>query len=87
VSPKDDSNRLTYDGIDEYQDVFIKVAEFGKFQPSDISRNGIEVAQGSIPDFVKEYQDKLGRKPSISKNVSRILNTLFWFPLLTNHVA
>jgi len=53
--------------VKEYEDIFIKVKEWGIFQHSDIARNGIYDDSITAPngDFVTEFERMLDRKPGL----------------------
>jgi len=55
--------------VDEYQDIFIKVATRGAFQDPDIELNGIFMHREAVPDFVAKFEQKLDSKPGVARDV------------------
>ena len=56
------------DDLQDYQDIFVKVGEWGKFERSDIERNNILDAQDNgigAPTFVRTFEGMLERKPRV----------------------
>ena len=58
--------------VTEYEDIFIKVKEWGTFESSDIERNGIQICGDDgtqVPDFVAEFERELDIKPGLAPDV------------------
>jgi len=53
--------------VREYEDIFIKVKQWGAFESSDIERNGLRIyVDGTVPDFVAEFERELHRKAGLT---------------------
>ena len=64
--------------VTEYEDIFIKVEDWGTFRSSDIRRNGLYLyaPEDPVPDFVTERERELDREPGVAADVCRFLDTL-----------
>ena len=64
-----DDEVIYSDLIKEYQNIFIKVNEWGKFEESDIRRNDISEVQDQglipVPNFVASFEQKLEKMPDV----------------------
>jgi hypothetical protein len=59
----------------EYEDIFIEVKQWGAFEGSDIEENGLRsYGDGTVPDFVVEFERKLDGKPSLAADVCCFLD-------------
>ena len=64
--------------IIRYQDLFIKVKEWGKaFVNSDLNEGNDVNSSKVVPDFVKNLEGQLDRKPSLNSDVCFFLTLLF----------
>lgn len=66
--------------VTEYEDIFIKVKEWGTFESSDIERNGIQICGDDgtpVPDFVTEFERELDIKPGLAPDVCCFL---YYYP-------
>ena len=67
--------------VREYEDIFIKVNNWGTFEDSDIEQNGlrqyVEYVDGTVPDFVAEFERELDSKPGLAPDVSCFLDHSF----------
>jgi hypothetical protein len=72
-------NRPLRDVFDEhYQDIFIKVKQWGAFEESDIEANGLhEYRDGTLPDFVAKFNQELDSKPGLDPEVCCFLDHRF----------
>jgi hypothetical protein len=61
--------------VKEYEDIFIKVKEWGIFQHSDIELNGINDDPITAPNFVTEFERMLDRKPGLRLDVGCFLDS------------
>ena len=62
----------------EYQDIFINVKDWGAFDASDISRNGLRIyVDGVVPDFVAKFEVELDSKPRLAPDVCCFLGYSF----------
>jgi hypothetical protein len=57
--------------VKEYEDIFIKVKQWGAFESSDIERNGIHIFHDKtlVPDFVAKFEQELDSKPGLAPDV------------------
>jgi len=60
--------------LEEYEDIFIKVKEWGAFNKSDMDKNGLCTFDEEVPDFVAEFERELDRKPGLPSDVSCFLD-------------
>jgi hypothetical protein len=68
------------DFIGEYEDIFIKVKEWGTFVESDIQRNGIYMCSedgAPVPDFVTDLERELDSKRGLAADVCCFLGYSF----------
>lgn len=64
--------------VGDYEDIFIYVKRWGTFEGSDISRNGLRIYDdGTLPDFVTEFEQKLDSEPGLAHDVRCILDHSF----------
>jgi len=64
--------------VSEYEDIFIKVKEWGAFEMSDIERNGLrQFVGGTVPDFVAKFERELHSKAGLAPEVRRFLDHSF----------
>ena len=66
--------------VREYEDIFIKVKEWGAFGSSDIERNGIHICSDDetpVPDFVAKLERELHSKVGLEPDVCCFLNYSF----------
>jgi hypothetical protein len=66
--------------VGDYEDIFIKVKEWGAFDGSDIERSGIRMfSEGCapVPDFVANLEQKLDSKPGLDPDVCFFLDHCF----------
>ena len=64
--------------VREYEDIFIKVKQWGTFESSDIERNGLRIyVDGTVPDFVAEFERELHRKAGLAPEVCCFLDYSF----------
>ena len=61
--------------VKKYEDIFIKVNEWGIFQNSDIELNDICDALTITPNFVTEFERMLDRKPGLRLDVGCFLDS------------
>ena len=68
-----------------YEEIFVKVKNWGSFEESDLGRNEIWSAQEGvvIPDFVQIFERKLVRKPRLDANVRCFFDLSLCNPSLT----
>jgi hypothetical protein len=64
--------------VQDYEDIFIKVKEWGAFERSDIDRNGLRIyVDGTVPDFVAKFKQELDSKPGLDPDVCCFLDYCF----------
>jgi hypothetical protein len=64
--------------VRDYEDIFIKVKNWGAFEGSDIERNGLhKYRDGTVPDFVTEFERELDGKPCLASDVCCFLDCSF----------
>jgi hypothetical protein len=64
--------------VRNYEDIFIKVKEWGAFEGSDIEGNGLrEYGGGTVPDFVADFERELDGKPRLASDVCCFLDYSF----------
>ena len=62
----------------EYKDIFINVKRWGAFEGSDVERNGLKIyVNGTVPDFVAEFERRLDEKPGLAPDVCCSLDHSF----------
>jgi hypothetical protein len=73
TNPLPEDDRLDGLGfVEDYEDIFITVTEWGAFQASDIERNWIRISSEGCtpaPDFVADLEQKLDSKPGLESDV------------------
>src|SRR5712671_530104 len=79
----DDSKDVSrVDRLRQYEDIFIKVKSWGKFERSDIEGNHIWQTSAT-PDHVTAFEQMLVEKPVIRPRVRRFLDLSIWCSVLT----
>lgn len=71
--------------VRDYENVFIKVKEWGRFDDSNIERNGLHSHRCGTqpPEFVAEFERKLVSKPCVAADVCCFLDYSFYAGALT----
>jgi hypothetical protein len=64
---------LSSDLVKEYDDMFIHMKDYNRFQESDIELNEVFPAE-SAPEFVAVYERRLDSKPALAGDVRQFLN-------------
>ena len=77
ILPKGDVDSVL---MREYNNLFIKVNEWGSFEDSNIERNGLReyIHDGTVPDFVAEAERDLDSKLGLSPDVCCFLQGHFF---------
>jgi hypothetical protein len=58
------------DLVREYADIFVRVEGWGGFESSDVEGNDLgRYVNGTVPDFVAEFERKLDGKPGLAPDV------------------
>ena len=72
-------NILSSELVQEYEDKFIHMKTYNRFQESDIELNKVFPAE-SAPEFVADYERMLDSKPALAGDVRQFLNQSLALP-------
>jgi hypothetical protein len=79
----DDASRPIVASIDspfiaKYENIFVKLRKWGKFEDADLDLNDMRRAPVQVPDFVAEFRRRLCIRPGLATHVRRLFEDIYF---------